>query len=31
LDKVHREGIGSLSSHEKKLLQEATRREQANQ
>jgi membrane associated rhomboid family serine protease len=28
LDKVHRDGIGSLSSREKKILQEATRREQ---
>ena len=30
LDKVHREGIQSLSSREKKILQEATRREQEN-
>jgi len=28
LDKVHREGINSLSTHEKQILQEATRREQ---
>jgi membrane associated rhomboid family serine protease len=28
LDKVHREGIHSLSNHEKQILQEATRREQ---
>jgi hypothetical protein len=31
LDKVRREGINSLSKNEKKILQEATRREQENQ
>jgi membrane associated rhomboid family serine protease len=31
LDKVHREGINALSKKEKKLLQEATRREQKTQ
>jgi membrane associated rhomboid family serine protease len=31
LDKVRREGINSLSDNEKKILQEATRREQVNQ
>jgi len=31
LDKVHREGINKLSNSEKKILQEATRREQENQ
>lgn len=30
LDKVHREGIGSLTGHERHMLQEATRREQEN-
>jgi len=30
LDKVHRDGIQSLTSREKKILQEATRREQEN-
>jgi membrane associated rhomboid family serine protease len=31
LDKVHREGVNSLNSNEKKILQEATRREQETQ
>ena len=31
LDKVHREGINSLSNGEKRILQEATRREQQNE
>ena len=31
LDKVHRDGIGSLNNNEKRILQEATRREQENQ
>ncbi|MCD6175721.1 MAG: rhomboid family intramembrane serine protease [Planctomycetes bacterium] len=31
LDKVHREGINELSNNEKKVLQEATRREQESQ
>ena len=31
LDKVHHEGINALSDREKKILQEATRREQENQ
>jgi len=31
LDKVHREGINSLSDNEKRILQEATRREQQEQ
>jgi membrane associated rhomboid family serine protease len=31
LDKVHREGVNTLNSNEKKTLQEATRREQKNQ
>jgi len=31
LDKVHHEGINKLSDNEKKILQEATRREQENQ
>ena len=31
LDKVHREGINNLSNNEKKILQEATRREQQEQ
>ena len=30
LDKVHRDGVNSLSNNEKKILQEATRREQEN-
>ncbi len=31
LDKVHREGIGGLNNNEKRILQEATRREQESQ
>ena len=31
LDKVHREGVNTLNSNEKRTLQEATRREQKNQ